>query len=62
MTKPEPLKGKVKTNQYGRFIGVEDIRSAVEWLKDEYGKDPVMKNHLLSLCLKLHEAFEDVMK
>ncbi|MBU1613650.1 hypothetical protein KKC87_04485 [Patescibacteria group bacterium] len=72
MTKPEPLKKKVQwtthtvwtANKRDSDICVfrdEDIRSAVEWLKDNIGHaiDESNGNKIYEM---IDKAFEDVMK
>ena len=76
-TKPEPLKGKVqkwslplhtddwKTKKAWeiRTKNIEkDVRSAVEWLKEECVKEKFDTVHLVVLDRIIDEAFEDVME
>jgi hypothetical protein len=63
MTKPEPLKGKmyIISSNFGETALKKDVRSAVEWLKQELRKgdedwDCVWGDKIID------EAFEDVMK
>lgn len=65
--KPEPLKDKRKTfdsNDFGRWYNEEDIKSAVEWLKEEV---KAMANYEVKTKIrsdkimdKIEQAFEDV--
>jgi hypothetical protein len=77
--KPDPMKGKV-FEQYHlswskrytiKLAKAEDIRSAVEWLKELHGliTDAIVEGHITVYeglyweeTLKYEEAFEDVME
>ena len=68
MTKIEPLKGKVLTdnnihNKYDFFevCTTKDIRSAVEWIKEEFHKSGFEFGCNSFILSKIDEAFEDVM-
>ncbi len=73
MIKPEPLKGKVIDfhsgtiklyNNKAEMCYKEDIRSAVEWLRNKVNHYSDEDNYITNAVVMalLIEAFEDVMK
>ena len=65
MTKPQPLKGKMKSRigfpEEGSrrdYFEYPDIASAVEWLKEEV-RGYIMETDIIE---KIDKAFEDVVK
>lgn len=62
--KPEPLQDKDRCyngyhNEIEEYYLPEDIRSAVEWLKEEYRTRSLSRNEVIKL---IDKAFNDVMK
>jgi len=62
-TKPEPLKGKIEHTALLPNKSMhwdEDIRSAVEWLKQKIERENV--DTINGIMNKIDKAFEDVMR
>ena len=73
MGKPEPLKGKgtaiyeSSADAIVMHFSQDDVRNAVEWLKDAINSDVFLKSGITSeseriLFEKIEEAFADVTK
>ena len=57
MNKPEPLKGKLREGICPNTFNFYDVRSAVEWLREQYINGSFSRNDVMKL---IDEAFADV--
>ena len=58
MNKPEPLKGKLREGICPNTFNFYDVRSAVEWLREQYINGSFSRNDVMKL---IDEAFPDIM-